>query len=56
MKSGQMIYICFSSDFLIENADKWRTEYWEMMQERPDLHFLFLTKQIERFLDCSSHD
>ena len=51
-----MVYVCFSSDFLIEDADKWRTECWEMIRERSDLHFLFLTKRIERFLDCVPHD
>ncbi len=56
IKSGQMVYVCFSSDFLIEDADKWRTECWEMIRERSDLHFLFLTKRIERFLDCVPHD
>lgn len=56
MKSGQMVYVCFSSDFLIKDADKWRTECWEMIRERSDLHFLFLTKRIERFLDCVPHD
>lgn len=56
MKSGQMVYVCFSSDFLLEDADKWRTECWEMIRERSDLHFLFLTKRIERFLHCIPHD
>jgi len=56
IKSGQMVYVCFSSDFLIEDADKWRTECQEMIRERSDLHFLFLTKRIERFLDCVPHD
>lgn len=51
-----MVYVCFSSDFLIEDADKWRTECWEMIRERSDLHFLFLTKRIERFLDCIPHN
>ena len=32
MKSGQTVYVCFSSDFLIEDADKWRTECWEMLR------------------------
>jgi len=27
-----------------------------MMRERPDLHFLFLTKRIERFLSCVPDD
>lgn len=51
-KSGQMVYICFSSDFLIGDADRWRDECWNMIHERSDLQFLFLTKRIERFMDC----
>ncbi|MCI8370783.1 MAG: DUF5131 family protein [Lachnospiraceae bacterium] len=56
IKSGQIVYVCFSSDFLLEDADKWRAECWEMIRERSDLHFLFLTKRIERFLDCIPKD
>ena len=51
IKSG-LVYLCFSSDFLIEEADLWRDECWEMIKERSDLTFLFLTKRIDRFLDC----
>ncbi len=50
IKSGQTVYLCFNSDFLIEEADDWRKETWEMIKVRNDLHFLFLTKRIERFL------
>lgn len=56
IKSGQLVYLCFSTDFLIEDADHWREECWRMIQERQDLHFLFLTKRIERFLDCIPED
>ena len=56
MKSGKLVYVCFSSDFLIEDADVWRDECWKMMKERSDLHFLFLTKRIERFMDCIPSD
>lgn len=49
MKGGQLVYLCFQSDFLVEEADPWREEAWEMMRTREDLHFLFLTKRIERF-------
>ncbi len=56
MKTGQTVYLCFSSDFLIEEADEWRPECWAMMQERSDLHFLFLTKRIERFMQCVPPD
>ncbi len=56
MKPGQTVYVCFSTDFFIEEADEWRKECWEMMRERPDLHFLFLTKRIERFWNCIPDD
>ena len=56
MKSGKLVYVCFSSDFLIEDADVWRDECWKMMKERLDLHFLFLTKRIERFMNCIPSD
>ena len=56
MKSGKLVYVCFSSDFLIEDADVWRDECWKMMKERSDLNFLFLTKRIERFMECIPSD
>lgn len=56
MKSGQTVYLCFSTDFLIEEADAWREACWAMIRARPDLHFLFLTKRIERFLSCVPPD
>lgn len=56
MKEGQPVYLCFTSDFLIEEADAWRDECFQMIRERQDLHFLFLTKRIERFMDCVPAD
>lgn len=56
MKSGQTVYLCFSSDFLLEDADEWRGECWKMIKERSDLTFLFLTKRIERFAACIPDD
>ncbi|MCQ4637030.1 phage Gp37/Gp68 family protein [Anaerovorax odorimutans] len=56
MKSGQTVYLCFSTDFLLEDADPWRDECWQMIRERSDLHFLFLTKRIERFEACMPND
>lgn len=56
IKSGQTVYLCFSTDFLIEEADKWREECWKMIKERSDLNFIFLTKRIERFLKCAPSD
>ena len=55
MKSG-MVYLCFSTDFLIEEADEWRRECWQMIRQRPDCTFLFLTKRIERFEKCIPDD
>ncbi len=56
IKSGQVVYLCFSSDFLLADADAWRTDCWQMIKERFDLHFIFLTKRIERFIDCIPDD
>ena len=49
MKSG-LVYMCFSTDFLIEEADNWRDECFKMIKERSDSTFLFLTKRIDRFM------
>ena len=45
MKSG-IVYLCFSTDFLIEEADEWRNDCWKMIKERQGLYFLFLTKEL----------
>lgn len=55
MKSG-LRYLCFQSDFLIEEADEWRNEVFKMIKERSDCQFLFLTKRIDRFLKCIPDD
>lgn len=55
MKPG-LVYLCFSSDFLIEEADGWRGDCWKMIRQRPDCTFLFLTKRIDRFLRCIPED
>lgn len=55
MKSG-LVYLCFSTDFFIEEADIWRKECWSMIKERQDCRFLFLTKRIERFNACIPED
>ncbi|MDY0276864.1 MAG: DUF5131 family protein [Acholeplasma sp.] len=55
MKSG-LVYVCFSSDFLIAEADSWREEVWQMIKARSDCKFLFLTKRIERFNEVIPSD
>lgn len=55
MKPG-LVYLGFSTDFLIEEADDWRRECWRMIRERQDCQFLFLTKRIDRFMACIPED
>lgn len=47
--SGTLVYTCFTSDFFVSDADKWRAEAWKMIRERNDLRFLIITKRIDRF-------
>ena len=56
VKAGQMVYMCFSTDFLIQEADVFRNDCWKMIKQRSDLHFIFLTKRIERFIECIPSD
>ncbi|MBQ9468641.1 MAG: DUF5131 family protein [Clostridia bacterium] len=43
------VYSCMTSDFFIEEADEWRRDAWRMIGNRPDLHFVIITKRIHRF-------
>ncbi|MCF0120355.1 MAG: DUF5131 family protein [Oscillospiraceae bacterium] len=54
--SGETVYTCFTSDFFLEEADEWRTGAWDMMRERSDLNFFFVTKRIERFFESLPDD
>ena len=46
--SGSLVMTCFSSDFLLSDADPWRDECLEMMKLRSDCFFYFFTKRIDR--------
>ena len=50
IKNG-IVYLCFSSDFLIEEADIFRKECFDMIKKRSDL--TFLTKRTDRFPKCT---
>ena len=54
--SGKIVFTCFTSDFLLEDADGWRDECWKMIKERSDCWFYFFTKRIDRFMDCIPED
>mgnify|MGYP003623307625 CR=1 FL=1 len=52
VKAGQTVYLCFSSDFFVEDTDPWRQDCSAMMRQRDELHFLFLTQRNDRFWQC----
>lgn len=54
--AGEMVWTCFSSDFLLEDADDWRPWAWAMMRARSDLNFFFITKRIHRLAECLPPD
>ena len=54
--SGKIVFTCFTSDFLLEDADPWRPECWEMMRFRSDCMFYFFTKRIDRLERCLPPD
>ncbi len=56
IKTKQIVYTCFNSDFFIEEADSWRIEVWNMIRQRQDLKFLILTKRIDRFKHVAPED
>lgn len=54
--SKSTLATCFTSDFFIEEADKWRCDVWKMIRYRQDVDFLICTKRIERFNECIPDD
>lgn len=53
---GEEVDLCFTSDFLLEDADLWRPEVWKMIRCRQDLSFFFITKRIHRLTECIPAD
>ena len=56
IRSGEMIRVCMTSDFFLEEADAWRPEAWSMMHERSDVIFYILTKRADRIRECLPPD
>ncbi len=48
--------LCFTSDFLIEEADKWREDIWNIIRTRNDCRYYFFTKRINRLSQCLPED
>ena len=53
---GRIILTCFTSDFLLKDADPWRQDCWRMIRERTDCWFYFFTKRIDRLAECLPPD
>ena len=53
---GRLVFTCFTSDFLLSDADEWRPDCWRMMKERSDCWFYFFTKRIDRLESCLPPD
>ncbi len=53
---GKVVFTCFTSDFLLEDADAWRQDCWKMMRQRRDCWFYFFTKRIDRLEQCLPPD
>ena len=56
IKSGEMIRVCMTSDFFLEEADPWREEAWAVMRQRKDVKFFLLTKRPQRVASCLPYD
>lgn len=53
---GSLFMTCFTSDFLLDQADEVRSKAWNYIRERSDCNFLFVTKRVHRFLDHVPED
>ena len=51
IKSGELIRVCMTSDFFLEEADEWRFEAWQLIASRKDVKFYILTTRPERIMD-----
>lgn len=51
IKSDELIRVCMTSDFFLEEADEWRFEAWQLIASRKDVKFYILTKRPERIMD-----
>ena len=56
LRAPSVVCTCFSSDFFVEEADAWRKRSMGNDSTRSDLHFLMITKRIDRFGKCVPED
>ena len=53
---GMQLYVGLSTDFFVEEADRWRDEAWDIIRKRPDVVFRLLTKRAYRIRECLPDD
>lgn len=56
IQSGELIRVCMTSDFFLEEADQWREEAWNMIRLRSDVKFVLITKRPQRVEKCLPED
>lgn len=56
VRSGEMLRVCMTSDFFLEEADPWRPAAWNIIASRRDVIFYLLTKRPERMAACLPPD
>lgn len=54
--AGSLVRVCMTSDFFLEEADEWRDDIWNIIQQRPDVTFWLQTKRAERVKECLPQD
>ena len=52
IEDGSTIMICLTSDFFLEEADKYRDKIWNIIEIRKNVKFEVITKRIERVEKC----
>ena len=52
----KLIFTCSWSDWLIEEADSWRDEAWDIIRQTPHHTYQILTKRPERIIQCLPQD
>ena len=56
IQSGELIRVCMTSDFFLEEADAWRQQAWDIIRTRADVRFFILTKRAHRIQSCLPSD
>lgn len=56
VRPGELIRVCMTSDFFLEQADAWRPEAWNIIRQRSDVRFFLLTKRPQRVANCLPPD